>query len=199
MLLYPRSEKFLWSGVHELEVQRALVDLLRPGMTFWDIGAHAGYFTILASRLVGPTGVVVAFEPHPVTRQRLEAAVAANERSNVVVLPFAVGAERATCRLYDAAASAMNSLVRHETAEGVDVKCLRLQDVAAPPPSLIKLDVEGVEIEVLRAASDWLTEKRPRVIAEFASQEDMAAATSSLARFQASRIDARHWLVERRD
>ncbi|MHB8643448.1 MAG: hypothetical protein ACYDA3_11265, partial [Gaiellaceae bacterium] len=37
----PRREKFYWTGAYELEVQRALVRVLRPGMRFWDIGAHA--------------------------------------------------------------------------------------------------------------------------------------------------------------
>ena len=51
------------SGSNELPVQEAIKNLLRPGEVFYDIGANVGFFTIIAGRLVGPTGSIVAFEP----------------------------------------------------------------------------------------------------------------------------------------
>src|SRR5216683_2563800 len=54
-----------WIGNYELDVQHALKRLLRPGDVFYDIGANAGFFSLLATKLVGPTGRVVSFEPLP--------------------------------------------------------------------------------------------------------------------------------------
>jgi len=54
-----------WLGTYESEKQTAIVKIARPGMTFYDIGAHAGFYTLLFSRLAGTDGGVYAFEPCP--------------------------------------------------------------------------------------------------------------------------------------
>lgn len=59
-------------GTVETEVQDALAELLRPGDVFYDVGANVGYFTIIAARLVGPEGRVVAVEPQPEAVKRLQ-------------------------------------------------------------------------------------------------------------------------------
>jgi len=78
LLIDAQKEKFLWTGLHEPAVQRALAEQLRPGMTFWDVGAHVGFFTVLAARLVGEGGHVHAFEPVEENQRRLRAAVDAH-------------------------------------------------------------------------------------------------------------------------
>ena len=62
-----------------------------PGDVFFDLGAYVGPFTLLAARLVGPEGRVVAFEPDPRARAVLERNLAANGVANVTVVPCAVG------------------------------------------------------------------------------------------------------------
>jgi hypothetical protein len=52
-------------GFYEYPLQRTLAQVLTPGMVFYDIGASEGFFTVVAARLVGDTGQVVALEPHP--------------------------------------------------------------------------------------------------------------------------------------
>src|SRR5688572_25684309 len=54
-----------WLGQYELPLQQALKRELKPGDTFFDVGANAGFFTLIAARLVGPTGKCVAFDPAP--------------------------------------------------------------------------------------------------------------------------------------
>jgi FkbM family methyltransferase len=66
---------------------------VKPGMTLADIGANVGYYTILASRLVGPTGKVLAFEPDEDNLAYLRKNLAENGCGNVQVYPFAVGAK----------------------------------------------------------------------------------------------------------
>ena len=56
-------------GTTEPEVQEVLATLLRPGMAFYDIGANVGFYSILAARLTGPTGLVISFEPLPLNFQ----------------------------------------------------------------------------------------------------------------------------------
>ena len=65
--------------------------LLKPGMTFVDVGANLGYFTLLAAKLVGPEGRVIAFEPHPDNTRRLRISIAANDYDNVLVCEMAIG------------------------------------------------------------------------------------------------------------
>src|SRR5690348_3921247 len=63
--LSPRLESGLYLGTHEPDLQPALPRLVQPGMTAYNLGAHIGFFALALSRLVGPSGKVLAFEPDP--------------------------------------------------------------------------------------------------------------------------------------
>ena len=80
-----------------------LVRELKAGDVFFDLGAYVGPYTLLASRLVGEGGRVVAFEPDPATRDLLDRNLAANGASNVTVVPSAVGRAAGACRSSPAA------------------------------------------------------------------------------------------------
>src|SRR5205085_2724142 len=73
-------------GSTEPAVQDALVEWLRPGMSFYDVGANVGFFTVLAARLVARSGTVVALEPVARNRAVLERNIALNAFANVTVL-----------------------------------------------------------------------------------------------------------------
>lgn len=169
-----REEKFYWTGLYETEVQEALVRFLRLGGTFWDVGAHAGFFSAFASRLVGPEGAVVAFEPLPANRDRLAKTLEANSCSNVTVMPVAVGDRCGKVAFYSAPSSFMWSLLPTSPgACGLEVECVTLDSLgtAIALPDLVKLDVEGAEVQVLRAGVEFLRTVRPVVIVEMASQD----------------------------
>ena len=70
--------------------------LLSEGDVFADVGAHIGFYTLIASEIVGPAGCVDALEPRSTTRELLEMNVKRNEASNVRLLAVAAGAERAS-------------------------------------------------------------------------------------------------------
>ena len=72
-------------GTFEISETRLVQAFLRPGMTFLDVGAHIGYYTLIASRLVGDAGRVHSFEPGAATRAHLEANVARNGLGNVEI------------------------------------------------------------------------------------------------------------------
>ena len=88
--LYPRTGQITFEGGSELEVQQALQEHLRPGMTFYDVGANIGFFTLVAARVVGNGGRVVAFEADPEIAERLRDHVAGNKFDWVVVKEKAV-------------------------------------------------------------------------------------------------------------
>ena len=147
--------------------QTALLgERLRPGMTFLDGGAHVGYFTCQAARLVGPRGLVLAFEPAPRNFELLKANVWRNGLTNVVCLPWALGeaAGFAPLRLSETN-TGDHRLAAPEEPDGVPTRVARLDDVLSirPPVDVVKLDVQGHEEAAVRGMAALLAAS-PRVL-----------------------------------
>ncbi len=174
VLAVPRLERPSYVlGSYERHVVRAISDHLRPGGVFYDVGAHVGYFTVLASELVGPAGRVVAVE----ASDRIEPYLRQNVRDlparNVTVLHHAIGERAGTVRF---ASFDSCSTVGRVAGEGTPADALitevaqhSLDELVAsgqPPPDLVKIDVEGGEIGALRGADHVLRTHRPVVIVE---------------------------------
>lgn len=201
LLIYPQHEKFYWTGLHEPEVQDVLAEVLRPGGTCWDVGAHVGFFTALASRVVGPRGRVHAFEPMPESIARLEWTIAANELDNVELHAAAVGAEDGEALLFGQGSTLMASLDHSRaTEQAFRVRCLTIDSLAAEfgVPDVIKVDVEGMELELLRGGAATFVEGRTTVVAELASSDREQAALKLLRGYTARRVSASNWLFEPR-
>jgi FkbM family methyltransferase len=165
-----------WLGTYELAKQRLVESLLRPGDVFYDLGAHSGLFTLLGARLVGLTGRVVAFEPNPASAGNLRRHVALNRLSNVVVVQAAV-ANRSGRSRFTPAADLSGRLAGLPPSEylgrlsddgnlSVEVTTLdaALVEQQLPPPSLIKMDIEGSEVDALRGAQALLKAHHPIVL-----------------------------------
>jgi FkbM family methyltransferase len=137
---------------------------LTSGSTFVDVGANIGVYTAWASRCVGAGGHVLAFEPVSGTREQLERVVSANALSNVRVVPKALGSSQGTLNLWLVPhASGLASAVvpaGGSSAQRVAVPMSTLDDelsaVGEPMPALVKIDVEGYEMAVLRGAEQTL-------------------------------------------
>jgi len=197
LLILPRSEKFLWTGLHEPEVQDVIVSRLGPGKTFWDVGAHIGYFTLLASRVVGPTGTVHAFEPMPETFRRLITSIAANDAANVVAHELALSPTAGTATLHGGDVSVLWSLRPGGGAHSVTVICQTLADAFAEhgPPDLIKVDAEGAEIDILVSGRNQLAEHRVPVLLETANDTEVTVVKERLPFYDAERVNVNHWLL----
>jgi FkbM family methyltransferase len=194
----PQCEKFYWTGAYELPVQRTLQRLLAPGVSFWDVGAHIGYFTLIASRLVSPSGCVEAFEPHPQNRNRLRSAVARNGALNVSIHPVALGARSGPAKLV-LRGSSLTGAITFDTGEpGVPVDCSTLDDEAKrlSPPDLVKIDAEGLEVDVLRGGLRILNERRPTLVVEFSTAVRLEEARALLPLYAFRPLDETHWLLE---
>lgn len=177
--LNPRTGGDAFAGDGEFEVQQAFQEYIRPGMTVYDIGANIGFFSLLAARLVGPGGRVVAFEADPEVAARLREHVARNKFSWVVVEEKAVWSE--PCSVLFARTDTgvspdrgLGHVVSIEEANTIRVDAVSLDEYsrAFPPPNFLKCDVEGAEVEVFRGAGRILSESRPIVLCEMHSHEN---------------------------
>ncbi len=136
--------------------ERFLLDLLearlRPGMTVVDVGAYVGLITLTAARAVGPTGRVIAFEPHPescaILRRNAERAGA----RQVAVHELALADRTGPAALHLDPECERTSLVdgRIDDAETIPARVAKGDELIEGPVDLIKIDAEGAELAVLR-------------------------------------------------
>ena len=160
-------------GTHEPELQHALVELLQPGDVFYDVGSNCGFFTIIAAKLVGEQGRVIAFEPSSEAASEVRQNVAANRFNHVELLEMALGDEDGQAVLYTSEQSAWGRLestdhrkpLAYSRETSVLVK--RLDSLPElPKPDVIKVDIEGGEIAMLRGAMKTLFEAKPFLLVE---------------------------------
>jgi len=196
----PRYEDGHYKGTHEPAVQALLVSHLRPGNCFYDIGAHTGFFSILAAAIVGESGLVAAFEPDRRNASLLREDVERNLLdSRVHIVEQAVWSSEGTVKLMSANSgpysnTGMSKIVTEERQGSYLVSCTTLDKMmnALPAPTVIKIDVEGAESEVLKGSGRLFESARPIVICEIHDVGNENFALSWLA----ERKYACHWLEQ---
>lgn len=151
------------SGRWEPNVTEAFARALEPGDVCVDVGAHAGYYTLLASKLVGREGHVYAFEPSPANYGALQRNLAVNGAENVTAFAVAVGAAAGSAVLYEGpgtntgratiSRALAESMSTEERAVDVDVRTIAgtIPESEFPRVRVVKVDVEGSELDVLRS------------------------------------------------
>lgn len=159
------SARTMAAGLYE----RSTVELLRrsvqPGERVADVGASVGYFSVQLSRLVGDRGSVVSFEPDPHSFALLERNLRENACANVKPLQLAAAAQaHSEVRLE------FNGEWTHLSPDGARVAATSLDDAlrGGAPLALVKIDVEGAELEVLRGMRET-SQRSPtlRLVMEF--------------------------------
>jgi FkbM family methyltransferase len=143
-------------------------EYLKPGMTVYNIGANLGYYALLASECVGPSGEVLAFEPALENLELLRRTVAEDGCTNVEIFPMAVSEEAGVANL---AISTTNSgdhrLTEIEGRNHIEVNVTSVDAFMVgghPGPDAIIMDVQGAELDVLRGAKSLLDSKAPLVL-----------------------------------
>lgn len=163
-------------GVYEEAETKFVERFLKEGMTVIDIGAHYGLYTLLASRKVGATGKVIAFEPSPRELRRLILNLKLNRCFNVKVEPIALGNETGIAEFFlaDAKRTGCSSLRAQKgksSLRKIKVPIVRLDDYLMlnriENVDFIKVDAEGAELEILKGSLQTLSRhKRPIWLAE---------------------------------
>ncbi len=159
-------------GTYEQDTANVIKDLVAPGQVVYDIGAHAGYFTVLFSVCVGPTGRVIAFEPRPVNLHYLNRHLALNRCQNVEVMACAVADREGESRFDLGTGTGTGHL---SDTGPLSVKTVTLDRLVGlgciPAPDFVKIDAEGAEHRILEGARDVITNCRPAIIVEVHGQD----------------------------
>lgn len=162
-------------GEYEEQTTSLFERTLKPGMVMIDVGAHVGYFSLLAARQIGPEGMVFSFEPDPINYELLVQNIELNKYNNISPVNAAVGDTVGSLTLFQTALdSGRHSIYHHGLPENgsieVDVSTLDafLNARDRPDINLVKVDVEGAEMDVLRGMTGLL-ERCPnlKLIMEF--------------------------------
>lgn len=158
----------LLSGRYEAHLTAVFERYCTPGMTVVDVGANLGYYSLLASKLVGPSGRVVALEPNSENCRLLLSSLRLNGITNVQLLP--VAADTATgWAYYSTHVGSNGGLIENDellSHPGTVVPTFRLDDVVDGPVGLLKMDVEGAEGRVVLGAAQLIERDRPIVTTE---------------------------------
>lgn len=161
-----------YSGTYEKGTLDVMIHLLREGDTFVDIGANIGLMSILAARAVKAKGKVISFEPNPVTRAILEENIRINDVTNIEVSSFAIGSATEKALIYDRwdANRGSASLIKPDMeTDSYEIQVTPLSQYlpAGTRIDLIKIDVEGYELEALKGSKEILASPNaPMLIVE---------------------------------
>lgn len=156
------SRTLLLFGERELEHKAMLEQIARPGMRVFDIGANIGYYAIMESRLIGPQGMLLAIEPSPANVALLKRNLELNSIENIVVQEGAVSSESGRKDFHLATQSNLNTFhdtgtgVAHLSGKSVEVNTYTVPQLAHEhgAPDLLRMDVEGHEVQVLKGMID---------------------------------------------
>lgn len=210
VVLPSATEIFLFGAkTHDSEIRlaRFLMKNLQLGDVFCDVGAHFGYFSLLASQLVGEKGRVVAFEASKSTFGILQKNLSPCTNATPLHLAASDVDKVLVFNEFPALYSEYNSLVlpalknaewmKNNPPQRTEVTGVRLDDFFVKEnclPNILKIDVEGAELQVLHGMSKFLSENSPVIVMEYllgSSQNEAhrnAVAFSQMLGYQVYRI-----------
>lgn len=191
---HPSNMLLMW-GIHEPHNTKVLESVLQPGDFFLDVGAHIGYFSAIASRLVGPSGRVLAIEPLPFILAYLIDVILKNHLENVTILSCALADNHTLTSLSmpvgaTSCTSLRDGLEKTVSVRKAPVLTARLDRIVPlefwKKLKLVKIDVEGAEHLVLKGATDLLQHwQPPYLICEVTDQwlKEMGSSAQELITF----------------
>ncbi|HEV2195682.1 MAG TPA: FkbM family methyltransferase [Candidatus Acidoferrum sp.] len=166
-----RYRSFVY-GTWEPEVSKVVSEILRKGMTVIDVGAHHGYYSLYFAKCVGPTGRVFSFEPVPENFALLRKNILLNNTGWIETFQdavFSCSKEISFAAPDKSLASGDGSLVEGRGGRQILVHAVTLDSFCTSKqilPDLVKLDVEGAELDVLLGARDTLKRCSPKLLIE---------------------------------
>lgn len=161
------DQKLVVQGFYDIKTQYLLTNFLREGDCFIDVGANIGAMTFTAASKVGTSGVVYAFEPGPIHYRMLTQTVANSKIKNVKL--YNLGCSNSETNLFwKMDDSNPGNAQISKTSTDISVKVRKLDHVIPETQNvrLIKIDVEGMELEVLEGAERIIKQSKPLMIIE---------------------------------
>ena len=154
---------------YEPHVRRAIRERLCAGDVVVDIGANVGCIALMAAALAGERGLVVAVEPNPDNLQMLYAGIVLNGFGNVRVLPYAASTRSEVLSLSDNTSNTHLVAARPPGPNRVYTQTIALDETLAwlPRLDLVKMDVEGHEIDAFDGFRAAIERHRPALVVEF--------------------------------
>ena len=187
----PKWEPGYLAGCPEEGMNQVLAEHLRPGDCFYDVGAHIGFYSLIAARVTGQGGRVITFEPDPENAETIQENAARNRFAHVEVFCKAVSDSDGTVRFYQPVHDDFSRMSGMMIVE--DLPGIRPSEVHPCPavsldtfcsahrePDLLKIDVEGAEVQVLEGAKRLLARKKPTLIIEVHDQNTVPEVRSML-------------------
>ncbi len=152
-----------WIGSYEFRKRKRFEEMVKNGFVVYDIGAHVGYYTLLASVLVGSKGLVYAFEPVPANIDMLRRHVVINAVENVTIFEYALFSRDGKLKFKTSVSSSMGHI--DENGGDIEIVAITLDNLIKRgnmrPPDVMKIDVEGSEYEVLIGATGTIEVHHP--------------------------------------
>jgi FkbM family methyltransferase len=168
------TQSILTEGIWEASDTHWFVKAVRPGDVVVDAGANIGYYTILASRLVGPTGRVYAFEPDPTAFEILRRNVRLNGADNVVAEQKALSNANTTLELFIASDNKGDDRIyqpKGEQRPSIKVPAVRMDDYLrgkVEHVDMVKIDTQGAEAVIIEGMAETIRANEQMVmIVEF--------------------------------
>lgn len=190
-------------GRYEPPIQECIANVVKPGEVCYDIGANLGFFTILLARLAGSAGIVYAFEPVPRNAEIVEGNARLNDMTNISVLRYAVADRNGTSELLlaeHAGGAVLKSAGTPPDLVGSTMVETRTLDTLVEqnglrPPTFVKIDVEGAELDVLQGMQSVLERHGPTILLEVDDAEEAECERKFAA--CASFLEVRGYRIER--
>jgi FkbM family methyltransferase len=157
-------------GLYENDKMNAVFRLLKPSATFIDVGGNVGDYSLLAARIIGDTGRVICFEPEPTNCHWIERSIELNGYRNISLYALALSDANGEASLYLGTQCGFHSLLKDQPERQAGVIQVKtrtldsvLHEIGWGTVDMMKIDVEGAELQVLRGARGTL-EMNPQVI-----------------------------------
>jgi FkbM family methyltransferase len=167
----PSCSELYKRKIYEPDTTLFFRDYLKEGDIVYDVGANIGYFSLEFARLIGTTGKVLCFEPHPEIFEVLTNNVRRNGYKNIRLHNVACSESNSKQRLYFSSENEGNHKIieNEKSSQSVDIQAVRLDSIITlNPPSLIKMDIEGAELLALKGiGDDFLAKSKVDFVIEY--------------------------------
>jgi len=170
------SYDYILGTYEDSQVTETFYSWLRPDAIFYDLGANVGFYALMANRVIS-TGKIYCFEPMPSLRSIFEQHIALNKKhiqhNNIEILPFAISDQQKEIRFsinskWQDGNTYISSSEAYTGAEDtIIVKCYSIDELVKQgfkAPGIMKIDVEGAELDVLKGAAETLKKYKPHII-----------------------------------